>query len=275
MNHLLRSLAPITDATWSVLDREATDHLVPALGARRLVDFSGPHGWQHSATNLGRTTPLTADPAVGVTAAQRKVLPLIELRSAFRVARAELADLERGALEVNLADLDEAARCIASAENTAIFAGFAPAGITGIAQASPHAPIPLGGECEHYPAQVAKAAEVLLRAGIAGPYGIALSPADYTRVVETTEHGGYPIFEHLSRILGGPIVRVPGLGGAVVLSLRGGDFLFESGQDLSVGFERSGDTHVHFYLEESFSFRVTTPEAALVLPAPHTLRVGG
>ena len=26
------------------------------LAARKLVDFSGPHGWEHSATNLGRTT---------------------------------------------------------------------------------------------------------------------------------------------------------------------------------------------------------------------------
>jgi uncharacterized linocin/CFP29 family protein len=267
MNHLLRSLAPITDASWSVLDREATDHLLPALGARRLIDFSGPHGWHHSATNLGRTTALDTHPMAGVAIVQRRVLPLLELRAAFRVARAELADLERGAVDVSLLDLDGAARRIALAENTAIFAGFEPAGIVGIAQASPHAPIPLGIECARYPAQAAKAAETLLRAGIAGPYGIALSPAIYTSVVETTEHGGYPVFEHLGHILGGPILRVPGVEGAVVLSLRGEDFLFDSGQDLSVGYERCDESHVHCYLEESFSFRVATPEAALVLPA--------
>ncbi len=268
MNHLLRSLAPITETSWSVLDREAIDHLLPALDARRLIDFSGPHGWHHSATNLGRTTPLAADPTMGVTVAQRRVLPLVELQTPFRVARAEIADLERGALDVSLADLDEAARRIALAENTAIFLGVEPAGMIGIAAASPHTPIPLGSECQRYPAQVAKAAEVLLRAGIAGPYGIALSPAIYTSVVETTEHGGYPIFDHLGRILGGPIIRVPGIDDAVVLSLRGEDFLFESGQDLSVGYERTDESHVYLYLEESFSFRVATPEAALVLSAP-------
>jgi len=267
VNHLLRSLAPITEASWSVIDREATDHLLPALGARRLIDFSGPHGWDYSATNLGRTMPMAADPTAGVTVVQRRVLPLIELRAAFRVARAELADVERGAVDIGLADLDEAARRIAVAENTAIFAGLEPAGVIGIAQASTHTPIPLGGDCERYPAQVAMAAEALLRAGIAGPYGMALSPAIYTSVVETTEHGGYPIFEHLSRILRGPIVRVPGVDGAVVLSLRGEDFRFESGQDLSVGYERSDESHVYLYIEESFSFRVATPEAALVLPA--------
>ena len=57
MNHLLRSLAPISDAGWSMLDEEARQRLAPALAARKLVDFSGPHGWDYSATNLGRINP--------------------------------------------------------------------------------------------------------------------------------------------------------------------------------------------------------------------------
>ena len=54
MNHLLRAHAPISDAGWELLDQEARERLAPALAARKLVDFSGPHGWEHSATNLGR-----------------------------------------------------------------------------------------------------------------------------------------------------------------------------------------------------------------------------
>jgi uncharacterized linocin/CFP29 family protein len=50
-----------------------------------------------------------------------------------------------------------------------------------------------------------------------------------------------------------------------VLSLRGGDFLFESGQDLSVGYDSHDAQIVRLYLEESFSFRVATPEAAVAL----------
>ena len=77
MNHLLRSLAPISDSAWQMLDGEARDRLVPALAARKLVDFSGPHGWEHSATNLGRTMALPGAPCDGVTARQRRVLPLM------------------------------------------------------------------------------------------------------------------------------------------------------------------------------------------------------
>ena len=53
--------------------------------------------------------------------------------------------------------------------------------------------------------------------------------------------------------------------GAVVLSLRGGDFLFESGQDLAIGYSHHDAEAAHLYLEESFSFVVATPEAAAPL----------
>ena len=57
----------------------------------------------------------------------------------------------------------------------------------------------------------------------------------------------------------------PGVQGAVVVSLRGGDFIFESGQDLSLGYEGHDGEAVRLYLEESFSFRAVTPEAAVTL----------
>ena len=59
----------------------------------------------------------------------------------------------------------------------------------------------------------------------------------------------------------------PGLAGAVVLSTRGGDFQFECGQDLSLGYLDHDRDEVRFYLEESFSFHVATPEAAVPLTA--------
>ena len=119
---------------------------------------------------------------------------------------------------------------------------------------------------------MARAVELLLQRGIAGPYGLALGRDEYTRVVETAEHGGYPLLDHLRKILEGPIVWAPGVKGAVVLSLRGGDFLFESGQDLSIGYERHDEQAVHLYLEESFSFVVATREAAVPLSSITTPR---
>jgi uncharacterized linocin/CFP29 family protein len=267
MSHLLREHAPITDSGWELLDGEARQRLAPALAARRLVDFSGPHGWEHSATNLGRVEPLAASPQEGVAGQRRRVLALAEMRVNFTVSVGELADQERGAVDVDLASLDEAAHRIALAENIAVFHGWPEADITGIVEASPHERRALGDDPEGYPRAVAGAVEVLLGAGIEGPYGMALGREQYRRVVETAEHGGQLLLDHLRKILDGPIVWAPGVEGAVVLSQRGGDFVFDSGQDLSIGYLRHDDQAVHFYIEESFSFLAATPDAAVALTA--------
>jgi uncharacterized linocin/CFP29 family protein len=264
MNHLLRSHAPISDGVWKLLDDEATERLRPALAARKLVDFSGPYGWEYSATNLGRTAPVASAPADGVVGLQRRVLPLVEVRADFELSRNELRDADRGAADAELDALDKAAHQIAIAENVAVFHGWHGATV-GIRESSPHEQVPLGDTAEGYPRQVAGAVERLLCEGIGGPYGFALGRHQYRRVVETAEHGGYPLLDHLRKILEGPIVWAPGLQGAVVLSMRGGDFLFESGQDLSIGYDSHDGEVVRLYLEESFSFRVATPEAAVVL----------
>lgn len=264
MNHLLRSLAPISDSAWNELDQEASERLTPALAARKLVDFSGPHGWEYSATNLGRTQPLGDPPCSGVTGRQRRVLPLVEVRAEFALSLDELRDLDRGAEDADLEPLDQAAHQIAVAENKAVFHGW-PGAITGIAEATPYTPMTLGSDLDDYPRPVAGAVETLLSNGISGPYALALGGEQYKLVVETAEEGGYPLLDHLRKILEGPIVWAPGVKGAIVVSLRGGDFLFESGQDLSTGYASHDSEVVRLYLEESFSFRVATEEAAVVL----------
>ncbi len=267
MNHLLRGHAPLTDSNWKLLDDEARDRLAGPLAARRLVDFVGPQGWEHSSTNLGRVESVEVGEE-GVKALQRRVLPLVEVRVDFTVSRAEMRDDDRGAVDVDLESLDLAAHQIAIAENSAVFNGWAKAGIQGVVESSPFEPEPLGASADSYTRSVARAIEGLREAGVEGPYGLALGPDEYIKVIETAEHGGYPLFDHLRKILdGGEIVWAPGLSGAVAMSLRGGDFLFESGQDLSIGYDHHDADQVHLYLEESFSFVVATPEAAAPLSA--------
>jgi uncharacterized linocin/CFP29 family protein len=265
VNHLLRPLAPITDRGWELIEDEARKQLKAALAGRKLVDFSGPHGWEHAATTIGRTEPL-ASPVTGVAALRRRVLPLAEPRAPFTVSRAELEAADRGAQDPDLESLAEAARRLALLENTAILQGWEEAGIPGLADASPHEPIVLGDDAATCPTHVAAAVELLLRRGVEGPYGLALGPDVYTSVIETTEHGGYPLLQHLRKILGGPLVWAPGIDGAVVVSLRGGDFLLDCGQDFAIGYDRHDAEVVHLYLVESFSFVVMTPEAAVALP---------
>jgi uncharacterized linocin/CFP29 family protein len=247
-----------------MIDEEARQRSTVALAARKLVDFSGPHGWQYSATNVGRTSPLASKPVDGVAGNQRRVLPVVELRADFTLALSELQDIDRGAKDIDFASLDEAAHQIAVAENRAVFHGWDSV-VKGISASSPHPSTKLGKAADAYPARVAGAVQLLLGGGVGGPYGLALGPDQYRLVIETAEHGGYPLFEHLAKIVGGPTVWAPGLDGAIVISLRGGDFVFDSGQDLSIGYDSHDSTQVRLYLQESFTFSVATPEAAVVL----------
>jgi uncharacterized linocin/CFP29 family protein len=264
MDHLHRALAPVSDAAWDQIEQEARSRLVTQLAARKLVDFSGPHGWDHSATNLGRTASV-AGPSDGVTAAQRRVLPLVELVAEFSVSRVEIDDAERGAGDVGLEELDDAVRQLALAENVTVFHGYGAAGMRGITESTSHPPIAIEEDMEHYANVVARATDVLRRSGIDGPYGLAIGPELYTGIVQATEHGGHLLFDHLRQILGGPIVWAPGVEGGVVVSQRGGDYVLECGQDISIGYRHHDTETVGLYLQESLSFRVVEPDAAVAL----------
>ncbi len=264
MNHLYRDLAPVSASSWELIDDEVREQLTTHVAARRLVDFAGPLGWTTSSLNVGRVSTIAA-PNATLSGSLRQVMPLAELRAPFLVSREELRAIDRGATNIDFTDLEHAALLMAEAENAAIVSGWAEAGITGIGESTSSTPIALNADYSQYPKFVASAVERLRALGIGGPYGLALGPASYLGVVESTEHGGLIVFDHLRKILGGPIVRTPGVLGAVVLSLRGGDFNFVSGEDFSVGYESHDEQSVRLFIEESFAFKIETPEAAVLL----------
>ncbi len=268
MNHLLRDLAPVTERAWESIDQEATRSLKHYLAARRLIDFSGPHGWEHSAVDLGRVTPVANGPIEGVSAVRRSVLPLVELRAPFFLPRSELAAADRGADDVDLDSVIAAGRAAALAEDGLVFHGYAAADIAGIIPSSPHPEVTIGDDYVRYPEHVARAVAILRAADIDGPYAVALGSRCFTGVTETTERGGYPVFHHLREILGGPVVWAPAVDGAVVLSQRGGDFEITIGEDFSIGYVGADADSVQLYIEETIAFRVNTPEAAVHLAYP-------
>jgi uncharacterized linocin/CFP29 family protein len=269
-DHLLRAHAPIPAESWKAIDDEARERLTPLLAARKVVDFVGAGGWQRSAYSLGRTAPLPGPPpgvpgAEAVTTQTRRVQPLAEVRVPFTVARTEIGDIQRGAPDPDFDDLARAARVAAEIENRTIFHGWPAALVEGIAQTTPYPTLALGKDCLKWPGAVARGVDALRRNGIGGPYALAVGPDLYTKIVETTELGGYLLFDHLERVLGGDVIWAPGVDGAAIVSARGGDFVLDVGQDLSIGYSHHDADALHLYLEESFTFRVVEPDAAFVL----------
>ena len=123
----------------------------------------------------------------------------------------------------------------------------------------------MGVNASAVPPAVARALTTLQRAGVEGPYAVAMGTPCYTRVVEGTDDG-YPVLKHLRLVLdGGLPIHAPALDGAVVVSLRGGDFELVVGEDLALGYAGRNETGVTFFIEETMLFRVNGPEAAVVL----------
>jgi uncharacterized linocin/CFP29 family protein len=265
MDDLHRKLAPISKQAWNAIDEEAKKHLKVSLGGRRIVDFKGPFGWPFSAVELGQVEKIDAQPEAGVRAALRRVQPLIELRAPFELSRRELESIARGSKDPDLEPVRRAARAIALTEDRAIFHGYPAANITGLFEASAENSLTLTRDYQKYPLVVSEALARLHANGVGGPYAIALGPDCYRGLTGTATSGGYPVLEHVQRLIDGSVFWAPGVRGALLASLRGGDFELVVGRDLSIGYEEHSSDVVRLYLEESLTFRVLSPEAAVPL----------
>ena len=261
MNNLHRELAPISDAAWAQIEEETARTLKRYLAGRRVVDVRGPGGVGLSAVGTGHSRTIIA-PSDGTVAMQREVKALVELRVPFELYRQAIDDVERGANELDWQPAKVAARQIAFAEDRAIFDGYAAAGIVGIRPGNEAMPLP--DDVRDYPQTIAAALSKLRLAGVNGPYSVLLGNDIYTTLAATRDNG-YPVMEHVKRLVKDEIILAPALEGGVVLTTRGGDFDLHIGQDLSIGYSSHTDTTVRLYLQETFTFLLLTPDAAVVL----------
>jgi uncharacterized linocin/CFP29 family protein len=266
MNNLHRELAPISAAAWAGLEQEARRTFQRHVAGRRVVDVPEPGGPDLAAVTTGHLEDV-APPAEGVIAQLRRSQPMVELRVPFTVDRQQVDDVERGAKDADWQPVKDAARQLAFAEDRAIFEGYAAAGIAGIRDSASNPPITLPGEVRAYPDAVAQAVTALRLAGVDGPYTLALSADAYTVVSETADYG-YPIHEHIARVLDGEIIWAPAIDGAFLVSVRGGDFELRIGQDLSIGYLSHDPTSIRLYFQETLTFLVYTSEAVVALAGP-------
>src|SRR5262249_47598499 len=264
-NHLFRDRAPITEAGWEEIEKEAKRTLRGMLAGRRVVDFRGPLGWDDSDVELGRADPISPPPnGPDVQARLRRVQRMVELRSPFEVTRAELDAIDRGARDPDLDAVIAAAREIAIAEDRSIFHGYKAAHITGICEAAKDAAVPLGTSHADYPGAVSAALTKLRDEGIEGPFAVVLNEQLYKDLTARTD-SGYPILSHVQRLVDGDIVWAAGFEGGLVLSKGGGDSELSVGQDFSIGYLDHTGEAVRLYIEESFTFLVLTEQAAVPL----------
>jgi uncharacterized linocin/CFP29 family protein len=266
MNNLHRELAPVSDVAWAQIEEEVSRTFKRHIAGRRVVDVHGPTGASLPAIGTGHLLPIAA-PGDGIVSRQHAVKALVELRVLFDLDRQAIDDVERGANDSDWESAKIAARRLAFAEDGAIFEGYSAAGIVGIRKGGSNPAITLPSDVRAYPDAIAQGLSRLRLQGVNGPYAVLLDADVYTALSETSDQG-YPVLEHVKRLVDDKIIWAPAIRGAFVVTTRGGDFDLQIGQDVSIGYSNHTDTTVTLYLQETFTFLLLTAEAAVALAPP-------
>lgn len=152
MDILKRELAPIAAEAWAEIDAQATRGLKALLSGRKVIPVSGPMGPNFPGVPEGRLD-FPKDQAEGITFGIHRVHHLVEVRVPFAVDVQEMDNVVRGARDIDLRDLEQAAQKIALFEERVIYHGLPEANIRGLKACT-------GGEC----LTIGTAAEQLLEA---------------------------------------------------------------------------------------------------------------
>ena len=132
MDIMKRELAPITLQAWAEIDAQATRSLTAALSARKVLDVKGPMGTDFAGVPEGRLEYPASQKPGDVSYGIYKVHHLVETRIPFALDITELDNVVRGARDINLTNLLEAAKKISLFEEKVIYHGLPEANIKGL-----------------------------------------------------------------------------------------------------------------------------------------------
>ncbi|MBW6497404.1 MAG: bacteriocin family protein [Bacteroidales bacterium] len=262
MDILRKSLAPISQKAWEEINETAVEVLSSVLSARKIVDVEGPKGLDFAALSTGRIQ-VPANQKGAVKYGIHQVLPLVETRIPFELNVWELDNVARGAQDIDLGPMEDAARKIAQFEENAIYEGFKAGNIAGLKNSSDYGAIAFPENAEDIMGAITQALTKFKANSIGGPYTLVLNSEKWQMVNSFVR--GYPLRKQLESLLGGSIILAPFVKDAYLVTERGGDLKMVIGQDISIGYESHNSKTVQLYFTESFTFQVVDPAAVIVL----------
>jgi uncharacterized linocin/CFP29 family protein len=266
MDILKRALAPITQEAWAEIDEQASRTLKALLSARKIVDVSGPMGPNFPGVPEGRLEYPERQPGSGMNYGIHKVHHLVETRVHFDLNIREMDNVVRGAKDVDLSSLEEAARQIALFEEKVVYHGLPEANVKGMKTCAGGECLTVGSTPEALLETVAQGVTTFAGRSVEGPYAFVVGPTLWSRM--SAHFQGYPVKMQAENVLGGPVVLSPYLSGefaddAFLVTTRGGDLELVLGQDLAIGYEKHSAETVTLYFTESFTFRILEPAAVI------------
>lgn len=258
MDFLKRTLAPISQEAWTELDEEARKALACSLSARKIVDMTGPLGWEYAALKEGTLNLVDGTPVEGVNYGVRKVTPLTEIRVPFSMPIWALDDIARGCKTIDHTPVQEAARKAALFEDIALYFGIEESGMTGLITEADNKALDVKLEDNAIVEAIVNAEQILRDQSIGGPYVLVAAYPLYNAIMSST--AAYPLKKSIENLVC-KIVLSPQASANMLISTRGGDNELVIGQDFSLGYLTSTATEAVFYITETFTFKCYTPQA--------------
>lgn len=259
MDILKRRIAPISELAWQEIEETAVNVIKSILSARMGLRLNGPKGWDYNAVPEGRLEMIEENKN-GVSTGSYRLQKLVEARRSFVLNKWELDNIERGAKDIDLDALEEAAEELALFEENLIFNGYKPAGIVGLSEAAEHQ-MTLGKDPNTILKNIGNARYALFNSYVLPPYDLFVSPEAYDRLNVIYE--GSHLLKLVARIIEGDIIRSKVVKGAVMIPHKDEDLELTVGQDFSVGYEKDDTETVTLFVTESLAFRVLN-EAKIV-----------
>ncbi|MGB8317094.1 MAG: family 1 encapsulin nanocompartment shell protein, partial [Ignavibacteriaceae bacterium] len=224
------------------------------------VDVDGPKGLNFEAVSMGRLD-VPENQKGKIKYGINKVLPLVETRSPFSLDLWELDNAARGAKDLNLDTMEEAAHNIGEFEEKLIYNGFPKANITGLKDVNKNKPAKYPEKVENLPEIISRLIGEFVKSSVEGPYSLILNTGRWEKLSSFVN--GYPLKTVIKDLIGGNIILAPAINDAFLVSTRGGDFKLTIGQDLSIGYQSHDHKNVNLYFMESFTFQIIEPAAVI------------
>lgn len=262
MKILNREEAPLSAQMWNRIDTDMMTLLAKRLNMRSVVDFDESYDFATDAIATGSVRELTDEG--GLHIGVREPIVMTEIRYDFSIPKTTLQAIKRDIEEIDDTPLREAANAFGAAENGMILNGLDAADIPGLLPSLSQESLKAKGAKELMVA-AARTLGMFNAEFVDGPFKLLVSGGTFAQLVTETE-GGETMKQKIENIFGaGAIVVSEAVGDdkAMVISQRGGDFVFYCGMDVQVGFDSETDDALNFFLLESGAFRVIAPEAAV------------
>ncbi|MFP4300583.1 MAG: family 1 encapsulin nanocompartment shell protein [Spirochaetaceae bacterium] len=261
MNLLKRELAPITDIAWKEIDEQASRVLRSLLTVRKFADLLGPYGPDFGGVARGRLETVDGKkrglPDFGI----HKVQPLMEVRVPFELDLWELDNASRGARDIDLTNMEEAARKVAAFEELILYNGAPEAGLTPLSEMVTQEAVQYDENPETFLKAVAQGVTQLRSSAVEGPYALIVDEPMWTYLSSSVQ--GRPLRHHLEYIMQGPVLLSTFTETPYLVSMRGGDLELVLGQDIAIGYHAHDTKKVQLFFTESCTYRILDPGVLL------------